>query len=413
MKLHHILPALLLSLHFSQAGDWPTWRGPEGNGIATGETAPLKWSSTENVLWKTPLPGPGNSSPIVWKDKVFLTGAENEGRLSSLLCFDRSSGRQLWKQSIRHAKPEATHRTNPQCSASPATDGETIAVHFGSAGSYAYTLDGKLRWKRPDLGTIDHIWGYASSPVPYKDTFIQYVGPGTKVAIAALDKKTGKTRWRRELPQAQAKAPKQFFGSWGTPLLRNNGDRDELLLGLPGNLLALDPATGKDLWHCKGLGPLVYTNALASGETVCAMSGYHGPAIAVNAPAGASGNLTGRRLWSSSRKPPQRIGSGVAIGPHVFILNEPGIATCIEIRTGKELWKARLGQGNSWGSMNLVGDRIYVTNTLGQTLVLAPNPEKLELLATNPLGEMTRGSAAFSDGQVFLRTYKQLWCIGK
>ena len=143
------------------------------------------------------------------------------------------------------------------------------------------------------------------------------------------------------------------------------------------------------------------------------MSGYHGPAIAVRAPPGATGDLTAKRLWTTSRKPPQRIGSGVAIGGHIYILNEPGAASCIALATGKEVWKERLGQGNSWGSMNLVGNRIYVTNTQGQTHVLAPNPQKLELLATNPLEELTRGSAAFSDGHVFLRTYEHLWCIGK
>jgi len=262
------------------------------------------------------------------------------------------------------------------------------------------------------LGTIDHIWGYASSPVPYRDTFIQYVGPGTKVSIAALDKKTGKTKWQRELPDAQANKPGQFFGAWGTPLLRKNGGRDELILGLPKRVLAIDPATGKDLWTCDGLGPLVYTNPLTSGDYVCVMSGYHGTALAVKAPAGVSGDLTPNRLWTSPRKPPQRIGSGVAIGDHVYILNEPGIATCIRIQTGETVWKERIGKGNSWGSMSLVGDRIYVTNTQGQTLVVDPSPN-FKLLATNPLGELTRGSPAFSDGQVFIRTYKHLWCIGE
>jgi outer membrane protein assembly factor BamB len=145
---------------------------------------------------------------------------------------------------------------------------------------------------------------------------------------------------------------------------------------------------------------------------VFAMSGYHGAAIGVKIPAGASGDITTRRIWTSQKKPPQRIGSGIAVNRHIYILNEPGIATCIRMDNGKEVWKERVGKGNSWGSMSLVANRIYVTNTLGQTLVLAPSP-KFKLLATNPLGEMTRGSPAFSDGKVFIRTYKHLWCIGE
>ena len=411
MKIKYLL-FVLTAYQTSNAGNWPNWRGPNGNGIATQETAPLRWSQEENVLWKTPLPSPGNSSPIVWEDRVFITSAEDDGRLRSLICFDRKTGHQLWKQNVSYNRPEATHRTNPQCAASPTTDGKIIAVHFGSAGAYAFDYQGNLIWQRPDIGTIDHIWGYAASPVDYKNTIIQYIGPGTKVAIAALDKVTGETRWRRELSKAQAKAPKQFFGSWGTPQLRSSGGQYELIVALPENLIAIDPDTGNDLWNCRGLGPLVYTNPLVSGETVCAMSGYHGPALAVKVPVGVKGDLTSKRLWKSSRKPPQRIGSGVAFKKHIYILNEPGVAACIEIDTGKETWKERLGTGNSWGSMNLVGNRIYVTNTTGQTHVIAPNPERLELLATNSIGEMTRASAAFSDGQVFIRTYNHLWCIG-
>ena len=139
MKIKYLL-FVLTAYQTSNAGNWPNWRGPNGNGIATQETAPLRWSQEENVLWKTPLPSPGNSSPIVWEDRVFITSAEDDGRLRSLICFDRKTGHQLWKQNVSYNRPEATHRTNPQCAASPTTDGKIIAVHFGSAGAYAFDL---------------------------------------------------------------------------------------------------------------------------------------------------------------------------------------------------------------------------------------------------------------------------------
>jgi outer membrane protein assembly factor BamB len=278
----------------------------------------------------------------------------------------------------------------------------------------AYDFEGKEIWRRSDLGPQIHIWGNASSPMPYAkgNTFIQLWGPGQSVFLVAVDATTGKTIWKQDLPEAQGKEAKHWYGSWGTPVLRDNHGRDEVLIGLPKRLAAFNPLTGKELWSCNGLGDLVYNNPVYEGELALATSGYGGPALCVEAGKGVSGNITAKRLWVTAKRNLQRIGTGVAFGNHYFILTEPGILQCIEMTTGKIIKQERVGKGGNWGSIAKVDGRLYVTNSGGQTLVLSAKKD-FQLLATNPVNEMTRGSPAFSNGQVFLRTHKSLWCFGK
>jgi len=163
-KLALPLLALLTGLTVS-AADWPAWRGADAQGISTEKNLPVKWSPTENVLWKVPLPEPGNSTPIVWGDRIFLTQAVGQRR--TLMCFSRADGKLLWQQGVTAKEKELTHATNPYCSASPVTDGERVIVSFASEGLYCYDFNGKELWKRTDLGRQVHIWGNAASPMIY------------------------------------------------------------------------------------------------------------------------------------------------------------------------------------------------------------------------------------------------------
>ena len=395
-----------------EADDWPTWRGANGNGLSNEKNIPENWSMEEDVTWKVKLPGPGNSSPVVAEGKIFVTQAIENGKQRALLCFDRRTGDKLWERVTSFPDKEPTHKTNPFCSASPATNGKLVVVTLGSAGMIAYDFEGKEVWRRKDLGPERHLWGTASSPVPYGKTFIQYRGPGPLVFMLSLDAATGETVWKRDLPKAQGKDEKHWFGSWSTPVLRNNHGRDELLLGFPKRLVAFDPKTGKEIWWCNGLGELVYNNAASTGDFVMATSGYGGPALGVKAGKNASGDITSQRLWITTKRNLQRIGTGAVVGGYYYILTEPGILQCIEVATGKIVKQARVGKGGNWGSVTYIGGKLYVTNQGGQTLVISANPD-FEVLTTNPVNEMTRGSPAFSDGQVFLRTYERLWCWGK
>jgi outer membrane protein assembly factor BamB len=401
--LAQILPAL--------ADNWPAWRGPAGTGIAAEKNVPLRWSPTENVKWKVELPGPGNSTPIVWEEQVFLTCANEGGKERGLYAYDRQTGNLKWSQVVPYDKPETTHDTNPACSASPVTDGEQVIAWHGSAGVYAYDLQGKELWHR-DLGSFEHIWGNAASPVIYKQMVLLSCGPGLNTFLIALDKASGEELWRVTPPEATSEKLDEFRGSWSTPVLHAGENSDEFLLSLPNRLVAFDPTTGAENWSCQGLSKLAYTSPLVGEGVAVAMSGYHGPALAVKT--GGKGNVTEtHRLWLHTEKIPQRIGSGVIVAGHIYMLNESGVVWCLDLKSGEMKWEERLGTrgGKSWSSISYVDGRLYVLNMGGETIVFEPNPEKLVVLAENPLGELTRSSLAFSNGQVFVRTYKHLWCI--
>jgi outer membrane protein assembly factor BamB len=403
--------ALLLIAQQSPAGDWLQWRGPLGTGHSDEKNVPLTWSPSENVRWKVALDGAGNSTPIVVGNKVLITHAPADSDMRGLRCYGRASGELLWKHEVRYGEPEPTHDTNPYCSASPVSDGERVVAWYGGAGVFCYDLDGKVLWQR-DLGKVEHHWGFGSSPLIHENVVVLNYGPGLNAFVVALDKRTGDEIWRKEFPGQRSSRVNEYRGSWSTPLVHREGDRDVLLLSLPRTLRAVEPQTGEEVWSCDGLGDLVYTSPLIAGEIVIAMSGYGGPALAVRG--GGSGNVTGtHRLWHHvDPKPPQRVGSGVVVAGHIFIRNEPSF-WCQEAASGERLWEKRLETRGtrSWCSMTHVDGKLYVSNEAGTTYVLRPNTEECQVLAENKLDETTRASHAFSDGQIFMRTYEHLYCI--
>ncbi len=409
--MHRLVTAIFLFISSGTllAGNWPAWRGPQGTGISDGKNVPVRWSATEHVKWKAPLE-PGNSTPIVWEDRVFVTSASPDGRRRSLICFNRNDGSKRWHRDVAYDRKELTHNTNPYSSASPVTDGEVVIAWHDSAGLIAYDLDGKELWKL-DLGRFEHFWGFGASPVLYEDLVILNAGPGLRAFVIALNKKTGKEVWRRDFPEAVSQKVDQFHGSWSTPVFyeESNG-RPAMLVALPKRLHCLDPQTGEDIWNCDGLGDLVYTSPLIGDGVIVAMSGYHGASMAVRT--GGKGDVTAtHRLWHNegNKLNPQRVGSGVIAGDHLYILQDSGAAWCMEVKTGKVAWEKRLGK--SWSSMVLADGRLYVPDMEGTTYVLEPNPEGCKVLAENPIDELTRGSLAISDRQIFLRTHENLYCI--
>lgn len=414
-----ILCAVTL-LTSASSNDWPTWRGPNGDGkLPEASDYPISWSATENIAWKAALPDRGNSSPIVSRSRVFLTQSEEDGRLRSLMCFDSTDGSLLWKQTVNHGRVEETHKTNPHCSASPVTDGTLIFAWHGNAGIYAYTFEGKEVWRR-DLGTdYAHIWGpHAASPVLVGSSLYVHAGPGPVGKLLALKKDTGETIWEEDLDEFESSDAKEFKGSWATPLHLDNGGRLELLLGLPGYLIGFDGNSGKELWRVAGLGDLCYTNVLSGGGRALYLSGYGGPGLAMRLPSPTdTGDLTAtHRLWADAPKGknqnPQRIGSGQIIGDHFYLLNEPGVMQCSSVATGEILWRERLS-ASSWSSMNLIGQTLHVNDTMGTTYLIEPNPAALKILSTNPVdsNQHTNSSLAFANGRIYLRTDAFLYAV--
>jgi outer membrane protein assembly factor BamB len=412
---------LVLANESLLAANWPQWRGPMGVGITSETDLPTKWSATENVKWKVPMPARGNSTPVVWGDKVFVTQPiEKEGR-RLLICFDRGTGKKLWEVGTTYEAKETSHRTNPPASASPYVDGERVYVWFGSAGIFCYDLNGKELWHR-ELGKQQHEWGYAASPVIYKNFCILNFGPGENSFLIALDKTSGKTLWQLNIPEAKPKERTDGFagqsdgvvGSWSTPIVVNASGRDELIVSLADGLKGFEPTTGKELWHCGGINPLLYTSPIYGDGVIVAMGGYHGTTIAVKP--GGSGDVTKKMLWKEERTK-NRLGSGVIHKGHIFIGNTEGVAECIELSTGKVVWEERLpGVGPKtelWSSMMLSGDKIYIVNQSGDCIILRASP-KFEVIGVNSIGnELTNASVVPSEGDLFIRTHEHLWCIGK
>ncbi len=414
-----LLLAGLLIMTSARAGNWPAWRGPLGTGVSSEKELPLNWSTNENVRWRTPLPERGNSTPIVWDNRVFVTQATDKAGGRTLICFDRADGKLVWQAGVTVTDKELTHETNPYCSASPVTDGERVIASFASGGLVCYDLNGTELWRR-DLGLQRHIWGNGASPIIHGDLCILNFGPGERTFLIALDKRTGRTIWQVDEPGGQSgeKLPgggkPDWIGSWSTPIVVTVNGREELIHAWPKRVVALAPQTGKELWTCQGLNALVYTSPLYSDGMVVAMGGFMGASLAVKAD--GSGDVTAtHRLWQHP-KTKQRIGSGVITGNYIYILNDPGVAECFELRTGKLVWEERLkgpaAKSDSWSSMLLAEDKLYVVNQGGDSFVLKASP-KFEVLATNSIPETTMASLAMSNGEIFIRTHKNLWCIGK
>lgn len=394
------------------AANWPAWRGPHGLGIANEESLPLRWGPKENIRWKTPLPGPGNSTPIVWGNHIFLTQALDGGKRRALMAFDRRDGKKLWQQELACSVKETSHPQNPPCAASPVTDGKAVYAHFFSAGVIACDFGGKKLWQR-DLGAVLSRWGNGSSPIIYKDLLILFHGPGEPSFLIALDKRTGKTVWKSD--ETAINSP--IFGSWSTPVIVRVGQRDELIMPLPGDKIggegyfkAYDPDTGKALWTCNGLGNEIYAMPVVSekSDLVVGISGHNGPLVAVR-PGGRGDVTASHRVWHQTGKNPQRVGTGSIHNGRLYIADAPGFVECLEAATGKTIWKERLGE-QLWGSLLLAKNRLYLTSLEGTTFVFETG-DTFKLLAKNEMSEPSYAALAASNGELFLRTYKALYCI--
>ena len=416
-----VFAAGIFTAERAAAANWPAWRGPLGTGVCEEKNLPVRWSATNNVKWRVPLPERGNSTPVVWGERVFVTQPVGERR--TLMCFQRADGKLLWQSGIATTQEkEPTHETNPYCSASPVTDGERVIVSFASDGLYCYDFAGKELWRRSDLGRQIHIWGNGSAPVITGNLCFLNFGPGETTYLIAVDKRTGTTVWKHDEatgyvhPKAGEKATqdKTFIGSWTTPTLMRIEGSDQMLMSWPKRLAAYDPKSGKELWTCSGLNPLVYTSPIYGDGIVVSMGGFNGAAIALRA--GGSGDVTeSRRVWHHP-KTKQRIGSGVVHDGHIYIHTDPGLAECFELKTGKVVWDERL-KGNSpsvvnWSSVMLADGNCYTITQGGDCFVFKASPQ-FELVSVNSLREPSNSSIVPSNGELFIRTHQALWCIGK
>lgn len=428
------------------AQNWPQFRGPRGDGIATNATHPEKWSAQEHLAWKTPIPGVGWSQPVVWGDRVFLTTAvaENqkkprpgdwspgEGGIMTaifgnyrkppaidhrwvVVCLDRASGKILWEQTAYSGKPRIPiHAQNSYATETPTTDGERLIAYFGMIGVFCYDLEGKLQWTK-DLGSYatQMDWGSGSSPVIEGDLVFIQCDNDKASFLVALNKLNGEEVWRAE---------REERSNWGTPLIWKNGDRTELVAAGGTKMRSYDPATGKLLWEMAGSGRCS-TSPVASDKLLFVhsgdrLTGQRGLLAAIKP--GASGDIslagtgsTGDFVAWSINFTGHAVSSPIAVNDCLFVtIQQAGIVTCLDANTGKQHYRQRLpGAAGLTASPWAVGNKVFCLDQTGQTFILAAEPT-YNLLETNKLAdEMFWASAAPSGDRLFLRGLDHLYCI--
>jgi outer membrane protein assembly factor BamB len=410
-----VLALGLLSISTTVAQNWPQWRGPALNGVSSERNLPLRWTPEENIAWKTPLPGWSGSTPIIWRDRIFLNLAEGDDLF--LWSLDRSKGTVLWKKQLGSGNVKM--RKQNMSSPSPVTDGTGVYTLTGTGMLKAFDFSGSPLWSRDiqkDYGAFGLQWGYASSPLLFEDSLYVQVLHGMKTDepsyLLRIEKKTGKTIWRVERP---TNAVRESPDSYTTPGLLRHGKSTEIVISGGDCVTGHDPATGKELWRANGLNPendpfhRTVGSPVIFNDIIYAPSKFR-PLLALRA--GGRGDVTATHLlWSTTDGPD--VPTPVTDGKYLYIVNDRGIMSCRDARTGAEVYaQQRLKPGAYSASPVLADGKIYVTNEDGLTTVVKAGP-KFEVLAENALNDYCLSSPAISDGQIFIRTSQHLYCIGK
>ena len=388
--------------------DWPWWRGPNRDGIAAADQKPpMKWSETENILWKIRVPGRGHGAPIVVRDRVFLTAANDS---QWLLCFDRKTGKELWRHEAHRGgvvpKGTPNNAKASYASCTPACDGERVIVNFLNAGAvYATAVDlkGQRVWQTKITDYTLH-QGFGSSPAIYKSLAIVSADNNGTGAIAGLDRITGKIVWTRSRPK---------LPNYASPIVHTIDGKDQLLFIGCDLVTSLDPLTGKEIWEAKGATTECVTSTVTDGKRVFTSGGY--PKNHVSA---VYADGSGKLAWENKTRvyvPSMWVRSG-----HLFAVTDDGFATCWKSDTGMEVWKEPLGGGFT-ASPVPVGDLVYATNEAGKTFVFKATPTEFELVAENKLGDEAMATATICGGRIYMRVAVKknglreevLYCIGK
>jgi outer membrane protein assembly factor BamB len=364
-----------------------------------GHGFPLTWSEKENIAWKVPIPGLGWSSPVVQGSQIWLTTADDEGHSLRAICLDRSSGKVVHNVEVFHKDdPGPIHSKNSHASPTPVIDGDRVFVHFGAHGTACLTTAGKIVWRNNEL-KYEHKHGPAGSPVVFEDLLLLSCD-GTDVQfVVALDKRTGKIRWKKDRAGGM---------SYSTPLLQSVDGQIQLISTGTDKAIAYDPRTGREIWSITYDGYSLVPRPVVGHGLVFLCTGYNTPWLyAVKL--GGKGDVTESHIVWKQKKGAPHNPSPILVGDELFFVSDKGVASCVEAETGKEIWQERLGGGFS-ASPTLADGRIYFLNEEGLTTVVAPEREYKEL-ASNQLDGRTLASPAFVDGVIFLRTDKNLYRI--
>jgi outer membrane protein assembly factor BamB len=422
--------------------NWPSFRGPQAAGVADGQKPPTTWDVPKevNVRWKTPIPGLGHSCPVVWGDRVFLTTAissdpkaelrtglygdvepskDTSEHVWKVYCLDKQSGRVVWERTAHRGVPKVKrHPKGSQANCTPAADAGHLVVCFGSEGLYCYDHGGALLWKR-DLGDLDagwffdrdYQWGFGSSPIVYRDLAIVQCDVGKGSFIAAYRLSDGGEAWR---------TPRDEVASWGTPTVYEGPGRAELITNGTRHARGYDPLTGKELWRLGKQSEITVPTPFVGQGLIFIASGYRPiqPIYAVRP--GANGDIAPAKgkttsdavAWSTQKGGPYMT-TPIVYGEHLYVCSNNGMLVCYEAKTGKQVYRERLGGSGGYTASPVAADgRLYFTSEEDGVRVVRAGP-RFELLSENPLGEACLATPAIADGMLFFRTQHHVVAVGR
>jgi outer membrane protein assembly factor BamB len=395
-------------LFFAAAGraeNWPAWRGPRGDGTSLETGIPLHWNATSNVLWTIPVPGVGHASPIVWSNRLFTVTAIPETEARALLCVDCDDGKVLWQKEVLKAPFERKHALNSFASSTPATDGERVYVAFldrTEMAVAAFDFDGRPRWlARP--GPFASMHGFCSSPILYRDMVIVNGDHDGDSYLVALDRVTGKTVW---------KTPRQNrTRSYCAPIIRELDGRTQMVLTGDKCVASYDPNNGRLHWIIDGPTEQFVASPVYSGRTglIYITGGYPDHHILSIRPNGR-GNVTRTHIVWRTTRGAAYVPSPILEGDYFLVVSDSGVAHCFDAATGDLYWAERLGEHHA--SLLSAGGSVYFLNDDGVTHVVKPD-RTYQLVARNELAERTFASPAISEGRLFVRGDRHLFCIGR
>ena len=431
--------ALCLGLSsVANAQNWPSFRGQNSAGAGDGNDPPVAWDAEKstNILWKTPIPGLGHSSPIIWQDRVFVTTAVSSAANSQFVhgltdtgnsaddtskhswrvyCLDKNTGRIIWEKSIYEGVPKVKrHVKASYANPTPATDGKHLVISFGSEGLYCFDLNGKLLWKQ-DLGVLDggwssdagFHWGFGSSPVIYKHLAIVQCDTQNQSFIAAFNLTGGKRVWQ---------TTREEDSSWSTPTIYESKDRAELITSGTKYYRGYDPLTGKELWRMADGVDVKIPTPIAANDLYFLGGGGSNARLAFYAVrAGVRGEIkpadTKSIAWQSSKIRPHIV-TPIVYGDYLYVCTDNGILSQYQATTGEPTFRARLGSGGSFSASPVAANgRLYFASEDGDVFVIKAGPT-FELLARNPMGEVMMATPAIAGKMIIIRGQHHVFGIG-
>lgn len=384
---------------------WSRWRGPQGNGIAALNQEPVtEWSASKNVVWRSDVPGRGHSSPMLVGDKIFLTTAIEDSETHAVLCYDRSSGKQLWKTDVNQGGfPSRIHGKNTYASSTVATDGELVFAvfnHHQKIEVFALDFDGKLKWQK-DVGNYKPMYpfGFGASPTVHRDVLLVTNENQDNGGIYALETKTGKQKWMID---------RDGLTSYSTPVVAKIDGKEQLLISGGKAVQSYDLESGKVNWSVDAKWIVTCGTLVWDGNMVFASGGYPvQQTVAINA-------KKGEVVWQNAVKCYEQ--SMLAYDGYVYAHADNGAVYCWRASDGATMWKERFDSPVSV-SPTLVDGNVFFTSENGKTLIVKATPDQFKVVATNQLGDSAFASPAFCGNQMFVRVgeagKESLYCVGE